>query len=205
MRTYKKVDTEEKEGIMVTEKTIIHGTDKDPRILARACVASALANVDNVDKIVDDLEQYKKKVSQMKETLKKERGEGKRLKRKHEDSLSELDKLREAFQIFQSNKDSLVLSINIIELEKKDLEKQVAEIEEKGDAVNKMVEELESQNNFLKEKLQATKEKQIDITPFRNQASVLQKGIQNILLRIVGEMYRIKQIEARLKELALSS
>ena len=32
----------------------------------------------------------------MKETLKKERGEGKILERKHEDSLSELDKLREA-------------------------------------------------------------------------------------------------------------
>ena len=74
MRTKKKVDIGEKQGIMVIEKTIIHGTDKDPSLLTRVSVASALANVDNVDKIVDDLEQYKKKVSQMKETLKKERG-----------------------------------------------------------------------------------------------------------------------------------
>ena len=95
MRIEKKVDTEEKQGIMVTEKTIIHGTDKDPRLLAMVGVGLALANVDNVDKIVDDLEQYKKKVSQMKETLKKERGEGQILKRKHEDILSELEKLRE--------------------------------------------------------------------------------------------------------------
>ena len=91
MRTEKRVDTGKKPGTMVTEKTVIHGTNKDPRLLARAGVASTLANVDNVDKIVDDLEQYKKKVSQMKETSKKERGEGQSLKRKHEDSLSELE------------------------------------------------------------------------------------------------------------------
>ena len=89
----------------------------------------ALENEDNVDKIMTDLEQYKNKVVQMKETLKKERGEGQILKRKHEDILSELEKLREACQILQSNKDSCVLSINIIEGEKKDLKKQVAKVE----------------------------------------------------------------------------
>ena len=63
-----------------------------------------------MDRIVDDLEQYKKRVSQMNETLKKERGEGQNLKRKHEESLSEFKRLREACQILQSNKDVLVLS-----------------------------------------------------------------------------------------------
>ena len=57
MRTKKKVDTRKKQGIMVTEKTIVHGTDKDPRILTKAGVASALANEDNVDKIMNDLGQ----------------------------------------------------------------------------------------------------------------------------------------------------
>ena len=104
---------------MVTEKTIIHGIDKDPRLLA---------NVYIVDKIMDYLEQYKKKVFQMKETMKKERGEGQSLKRKHEYILSEIEKSRDTCQILQSNKDALVLSINIIEGEKKDLKKQVAEV-----------------------------------------------------------------------------
>ena len=76
MRTEKKVDTEEKQGIMVTEKTIVHGTDKDPRLLARAGVASSLVNEDNVDKIMTDLEQYKKNIVPMKETIKNEKGEG---------------------------------------------------------------------------------------------------------------------------------
>ena len=139
MITEKKVDTGEKQGIMVTEKKIIHGTDKDPRLLAKESVASALANEDNVDKIMTDLEQYKKKVVQMKETLKKERGEGQILKRKHEYILNEIEKSREACQILQFDKDALVLLINIIEGEKKDLKKQVAEAEKKEDADGKRV------------------------------------------------------------------
>ena len=118
MRTEKKVDTGENKGIMVIEKTIVHGTGKDPRLLVKGGVASALANVDNVDKIMDDLEQYKKKVIQMNETLKKKRGEGQSLKRKHEDILSEIEKSKEACQTLQFDKDALVLSISIIEGEK---------------------------------------------------------------------------------------
>ena len=76
-----------------------------------------------------DLEQYKKKVVQMKETLKKEKDDGQSLKRKNEDILSEIEKSREACQILQSDKDALVLSVNIIEGEKKDLEKKVVEVE----------------------------------------------------------------------------
>ena len=47
---------------------------------------------------------------------------------------------------------------------------------------NKKVEELEDQNNLLKDQIQAAKEKQIDITPFWNQALVLQKGINQFFL-----------------------
>ena len=67
------------------------------------------------------------------------------------------------------------------------------------------MEELEAQNNLLIEKLQEAKKKQIYITPFENQASVVKKGINHILLRVVGEMYRIRQIKVRVKDLVLSS
>ena len=45
----------------------------------------------------------------------------------------------------------------------------------------------------------------MDITPFRNQASMLHKEINKFLLILVGEVYRVKQIEDRLKELEFSS
>ena len=80
--------------------------------MARVGVASALSNEDNVDKIVTDLEQYQKKIAQMKETLKRERDEGQSLKRKHEEMI---ENSKEACQTLHSEKDSLVLSVNIIE------------------------------------------------------------------------------------------
>ena len=58
----------------------------------------------------------------MRDTLKKERGEGQSLKRKHDDSLTELEKFKKACRILnfrQSDKDALVLSVNIIEWEKR--------------------------------------------------------------------------------------
>ena len=39
MRIEKRVDTREKQGIMVNEKKVVHGTNKDPKLLARAGVA----------------------------------------------------------------------------------------------------------------------------------------------------------------------
>ena len=60
---------------MVTDKTVVHGTHKDPRLMARVGVALTLANEDNVDRIMTDLEQSWKRVAQLKETLKKERDE----------------------------------------------------------------------------------------------------------------------------------
>ena len=76
---------------------------------------------------------------------------------------------------------------------------------QKGDTASKRVEELEAQNLLLKENLQVVKEKYMDITPFLNLASMLQKEINHLLLSLAGEMYRVKKIEDRLKELELSS
>ena len=45
----------------------------------------------------------------------------------------------------------------------------------------------------------------MNITLFWNQASMMQKEINQFLLSLTGEMYRFKQIEVRMKELALKS
>ena len=56
-RTEKKVNTRGKPGVMVTEKTVVHGTHKDPRLIPRAGVSLTLATEDNADRIMTDLEQ----------------------------------------------------------------------------------------------------------------------------------------------------
>ena len=74
-RTKKKVDTGGKPRRMVTDKTVFHGTNKDPRLLASVGVAITLATEDNVDRIMTNLKQSQKRVARLKETLKKEMGE----------------------------------------------------------------------------------------------------------------------------------
>ena len=87
-------------------------------------VSKTQANADNVLKLVEDVGHYKERMSQMKETLRKERGEGQELKRKHDDTLSEFEKLREAYQMLKLEKDALTLSAANIEGEKKILKAQ---------------------------------------------------------------------------------
>ena len=74
-RNEKKVDTGGKPGIMVTDKTVVHGTHKDPRSMEKDGAALSLATKDNVDRIMTDLEQSQNKVTLLKETLKRERSE----------------------------------------------------------------------------------------------------------------------------------
>ena len=66
------------------DKRVVHGTHKDPQLVTRDGVALTLANEDNMDRIMTDLEQSWKNVAQLKETLKKEGDESQKLKRKYE-------------------------------------------------------------------------------------------------------------------------
>ena len=62
---------------MINDKTVVYGTDKDPRFTIRAGAALIHAYEDNVDRIMTDLEQSKKSIAQLKDTLRRERERGK--------------------------------------------------------------------------------------------------------------------------------
>ena len=70
--------------MMITDKTLVHGTNADPRLAARARVALTQATEDNVDRIMKDHEETRKNETQLKDTLRKERDEGNKLKRRFE-------------------------------------------------------------------------------------------------------------------------
>ena len=89
-RTEKKVETGGLSSKMITYMTILYGTGRDPRFTIRAGAALIHASEDNVDKIMTDLEQSKKSSSQLKDTLRKEREENNKLKRKFEDMQKEI-------------------------------------------------------------------------------------------------------------------
>ena len=55
----------------VTEKAIMKNTDEDPEQMASVSVATAQENAYNVSKLKGAIDQYKYKMAQMKETLRK--------------------------------------------------------------------------------------------------------------------------------------
>ena len=63
-RTKKKVETGGQSGKMITDKTMVYGTDADPRLTVRAGVALTQDTEDNVDRLMTDLEQSKKNAAQ---------------------------------------------------------------------------------------------------------------------------------------------
>ena len=71
--------------------------------------------MDNVDRIMTDLEQSQKRVTPLKETLKKNRSESQSLKRKYEDMIDEFKVSKVEFQTLQAEKDYLVISVGNIE------------------------------------------------------------------------------------------
>ena len=120
---------------MITDKTLVYGKDSDPRLTARAGVALNQATEDNVDRLMADLEQSKKNAAQLKETLKKERDEGHKLKRKFEDMHNEVRTSKIELQTLQANKEALEISAgkmekdahnSLVELQRLQIEHQVA-------------------------------------------------------------------------------
>ena len=65
-RTEKKVETGGQSGMMITDKTLVYGTYADPRLTAKAGVALTQATEDNVDRLMTNLEQSRKKAAQLK-------------------------------------------------------------------------------------------------------------------------------------------
>ena len=56
-RNENKVETVGQLEKMVIDKTIVHGTHKDPQLIVRVGVALTLATEDNVDRLMTNLEQ----------------------------------------------------------------------------------------------------------------------------------------------------
>ena len=70
---------------MITDTPVELGMDRDSRFTLRAGAALISASEDNMDKVLTDLESSKKSSAQLKYTLRKEREDDNRLKRKYED------------------------------------------------------------------------------------------------------------------------
>ena len=130
---------------MITDTTVMLGTDLDPRFTLRAGYTFLHGLEDNIDKIMKDLEQSKKSSAQLKDTLRHEREESNRLKRKYEYMQREMKSSKAEMQALQ-------MEIQVKETAQEALEKVQKECQdlktEKGQLLTK-VEELEDQLKIL--------------------------------------------------------
>ena len=67
--------------------------------MASISVVFDQSNTYNVDILKETVDQYKENMVRVKDTLMKERGEGREIKRKHEATLSYFARLQESYQV----------------------------------------------------------------------------------------------------------
>ena len=79
----------------VTERTVMKNVEEHPKELDYMGIANAYANAHNVDRIMENIEQYKGKMAEMKEVLRKEEKVGRESKRKYEATLSKFESLQQ--------------------------------------------------------------------------------------------------------------
>ena len=87
----------EPEVITMTEKMIVKDVEEDLVHMASWGVATAQVNTYNISKIKETVDQYKDRMAQMKDTLRKEERVGRESKRKYDATLSDLEKLHKDY------------------------------------------------------------------------------------------------------------
>ena len=104
-------------------------------------IATTYANAHNVGKLTETLDQYKGKMAEMKEVLRKEERVGRELNRKYEATLSNYEKLQQDHQSLREERDELKLSNMAFEKENQKLESKITEVEGHKSAVDQKAEE----------------------------------------------------------------
>ena len=184
-RTERKVEAEGMPGKMITDTAVMLGTDLDPRLTIRAGTAILHASEDNIDKVMTELESYKKSSAQLKDTVKREREEGNRLKQKFEHlqremktAKAELQTLHEERQAQENTQECLEQvqkGYQELTKEKEQLLQKVKELEEQQKILmqdndmhsQELNKKQQAQLASLTTDLEAAKEQQVNLQPFK--------------------------------------
>ena len=84
-------------------------------------VETTHVNAHNISKIKEIIDQYKGRMEEIKEVLRKEERVGQESKRKYDATLLDFEKLQEDYQILEEERDDLKLSNMTLDGQKKNL------------------------------------------------------------------------------------
>ena len=144
-RTERKVEAEGMPGKMITDTAFMLGTDQDLRLTLRAGTAILHASEDNMNKVITDLEQSKKSSAQLKDTLRKEREEGNRLKQKYEHLQREMKTAKGELQALHEERQAKEMTQEWLE----QVQKECQELKTEKEQLLRKVEELEEQKKII--------------------------------------------------------
>ena len=155
-RTERKLEAKGMPRKMITDTVVMLGMDLDPRLTIRVGTAILHASEDNIDKVMTELESYKKYSAQLKDTLKREREEGNRLKQKFEHlqremktAEAELQALHEERQAQETTQEHL----EQVQEEKQELKKEKEQLLLKVEEIEEQMKILEQANDLHTQKL----------------------------------------------------
>ena len=89
---------------MISDTAVVLGTDLDPRFTLRVGASMIHASKDNMDKVMTDLEQSRKSSAQLKDSLRKEREDNNKIKRKYQELKEEMRVSEPELQALQLDK-----------------------------------------------------------------------------------------------------
>ena len=122
----------------------MEGTHKDPKFMALVNIVAVHANVDNVDRLMDEVYHNKEKMFKLKDILVKLRGEGIDLKRKHDAILFIKERLLSEGHTLETEKEAMNVQLVIIKGEKNDFEERISQLELRESTETQQVEKLKT-------------------------------------------------------------
>ena len=216
-----KAATEAKDlsGKMVTDIAVMLGTDKYPMLTIRSEAALIGASTDNINKVMIELESAKKTTAQLKDTLRQERGEGSRLKRKYEHVLREMESTKgeiHALQVEAQAKETSQEALENVQQEVQDLKNEKEQLREKVEDLEaqqsiiygsntEYTKELKEQLASLTAELETAKEQQVNLQPFKEYILAQKAQMLQLQTGLEGERFKVLQIYSRLEEIMETS
>ena len=174
-RTEQKIEAEGMTSTMITDKAVMVGTDKDPKFVIRAGRTAIDATEDNVDRMMKEIDSTKKTSAQLKDTLRKEREDGNRLKRKYEHVLkemeatkSEIHAIQQEVQVKETTQEALGKAQQEIQVLKDEKEQLRVKMEDLMEQQKIIYESNTLSIKELEKQLEEAKAQQVNLQPVKD-------------------------------------
>lgn len=165
-----------------------------------------------MNQLVENVETTKARLVKVRENLQREVHEGRELKRKHSDLLSEKEKMVEDLRRLDEEKEALVVQVQILEGEKNDIEAETTQLksnqlvaDQQVQELKVKVEELEKEIGALTERLETTHNRKPDMSLLCDEACKVLEQMYHSQMGLTKKVFKMKRMMVRMDEISIQS